>query len=591
VLPWRVLPASDAKTSPAVAGQLLGELLPIVAEISGVLDPEELLPAIARQLRRIVDYRILDIFLPEKDGTLVPAYVEGYDTVLAGRLRIRPGEGIVGTAAERREPVFVADVSRDPRYLSIVPGVRAELAIPLIHRDRLVGVLNVEGPDASAYHPEARAALLVLASHLAVAIENATLYRETRRYAGLLAMLYEIGKETSSILDLDELLQRVAEVVKRVIDYEMFGILLLDEERGELVLRKAVSYGASKEKKTRIKIGEGLTGTAAVTKQPILVGDVRRDRRYLPLIPETRSELVVPLVHKDRVVGVFDLESSVLDRFTHEHLEVLTPLASQVAVAIENARLYETLARQEARVGRELDLAQWVQQNLFPDEPPQGEGWDASAHFLPATELGGDLYDFFELGEGVLGLAVGDVLGKGVPAALFGAFVSGSIRARAMERRAPGDLMTRVNRTLRKRGAEGFYCTVAFAVFDFPGRRMVLANSGLPYPLLYRAASRRVEAIDLPGLPLGTFDGSDYEERTVSLAPGDVVVFYTDGLTEARRADGEDYGTPRLSAQVEAAGDEGTAVEIGERLLSDVDAFLGEASRADDLTLVVVKVR
>jgi sigma-B regulation protein RsbU (phosphoserine phosphatase) len=160
-----------------------------------------------------------------------------------------------------------------------------------------------------------------------------------------------------------------------------------------------------------------------------------------------------------------------------------------------------------------------------------------------------------------------------------------------MERRAPGDLMTRVNRTLRKRGAEGFYCTVAFAVFDFPGRRMVLANSGLPYPLLYRAATRRAEAIELPGLPLGTFDGSNYEERTVSLAPGDVVVFYTDGLTEARRADGEDYGTMRLGAQVEAAGAEGTAAEIGERLLSDVDAFLGEAPRADDLTLVVVKVR
>ena len=584
-----VLPAFDAKTSPA-AGQLLGELLPIVAEISGVLDPEQLLPAIAGQLRRIVDYRILDIFLPEPDGTLVPAFVEGYDAAIADRLRIRPGQGIVGTAAQRKEPLFVPDVSQDSRYLAIVPGVRAELAIPLIHRDRLVGVLNVEGPDAEAFHAEARAALLVLAGHLAVAIENATLYREARWYAGLLATLYEIGQETSSILDLDQLLQRVAEVVKRVIDYEMFGILLLDEEKGELVLRKAVSYGATKEKKTRIRLDEGLIGAAARGKQPILVGDVRSDPRYLPLIPETRSELVVPLLHKDRVVGVFDLESSVLDRFTDEHLKVLSPLASQVAVAIENARLYERLARQEERVGRELELAQWVQQNLFPDEPPSGEGWDASAHFLPATELGGDLYDFFELGEGVLGVAVGDVLGKGVPAALFGAFVSGSIRARAMERRAPGDLMTRVNRTLRKRGAEGYYCTVAFAVFDFPKQRMILANSGLPYPLVYRAAARRVETIELAGLPLGTFAGATYEERVVPLAAGDVVVFYTDGLTDARR-DGEDYyGAARLAAQMEA-GATGTAAELGERILSDVDAFLGEAPRADDLTLVVVKVR
>src|SRR4029079_3043704 len=138
---------------------------------------------------------------------------------------------------------------QDPRYLAVVPGVRAELAIPLIHRDRLVGVLNVEGPDPDAFHAEARAALFVLAGHLAVAIENATLYREARWYAGLLATLYEIGKETSSILELDELLQRVGEVVKRGRDSEMFGILLLDEDKGELVLRKAVSYGASKEKK------------------------------------------------------------------------------------------------------------------------------------------------------------------------------------------------------------------------------------------------------------------------------------------------------------------------------------------------------
>ena len=297
----------------------------------------------------------------------------------------------------------------------------------------------------------------------------------------------------------------------------------------------------------------------------------------------------MPLVHKDRVVGDFDLESSQLDRFNEEHLKTLTPLASQVAGAIENARLYEALARQEERLGHELELAQWIQQNLFPETPPSGPGWEASAHFLPATELGGDLYDFYELGEGRLGVAVGDVSGKGVAAALFGAFVSGSVRARAMERRAPGDLMTRVNRTLRKRGAEGFYCTVAFAVFDFTAGRMVLGNSGLPYPLVYRAESRRVETVELAGLPLGTFDGASYEERTVPLGPGDAVVFFTDGLTEARR-EGEDYGTARLAAFIEGAG-AGSATELGEKILADVDAFLGTAARADDLTLVVVKAR
>ena len=329
------------------------------------------------------------------------------------------------------------DVSLDPRYISFFPGVVAELAIPLVSKDHLVGVLNIEGPAAAPFTPAARTALQVLAGHLAVAIENATLYRETRWYAGLLATLYEIGKETASILDLDELLQRLAEIVKRVIDYEMFGILLLNEERDELVLRKAVNFGPGKER-SRIAVTEGLCGAAVRSREPVLVGDVRKDPRYVSLVPETRSELVVPLVHKDRVIGVLDLESPVLDRFTEQHVKVLTPLASQVAGAIENARLYAEIRKNEERLGRELRIAREIQHALFPEGSPSGAGWEASAHFRPARELGGDLYDFYDMGGGLLGVATGDVAGKGVPAALYAAFASGTIRARAFERRGTG---------------------------------------------------------------------------------------------------------------------------------------------------------
>jgi phosphoserine phosphatase RsbU/P len=575
------------KAGPPVPGELLAELLPIVGEINSVLDADELLPVIARALRRIVDYRILDIFLPDDDGVLRPALVEGYPKETSPRFQIRPGEGIVGTAAERREIVFVPDVSKDPRYLPFFPGVVAELAIPLVHQDRLVGVLNVEGPEAEAFNLDVRTALQVLASHLAAAIANATLYRETRWYAGLLATLYEIGKETASILDLDELLHRVAEVVKRVIDYEMFGILLLDEERQELVLRKSVRFGGTTGK-TRLKLTEGLSGAAAASKEPILVGDVRKDPRYVMLVPETRSELVVPLVHKDRVVGVFDLESPALDRFTEEHVKVLTPLASQVAVAIENARLVAELRKKDERLHKELSIAQGIQHGLFPEECPSGPGWEASAHFLPARELGGDLYDFYELGNGLLGLAVGDVAGKGVPAALYAAFASGTVRARAFERRSPADLLSRVNRTLRRRGVEGLFCTLAFALFDFPSRQVRISNSGLPYPLHYQAASGRCDRIDIAGLPLGSFDQASYEELTLDLNPGDVVVFHSDGVTEARRG-GEEYGLVRLKAQVEENAGR-AAPKIGARILADVDRFMGAVAPADDVTLVVVKV-
>ena len=574
------------KSSPPLPSEVLAELLLIVAEISAVLDPEALLPTIARQIKRIVDYKFIDIFLASPDGTLVPALAEGYSPEIVATIRLHPGEGIVGTAAQLREPIFVPDVAKDPRYVSIVPGVVAEMAIPLVHRDRLVGVLNVEGPELEAFTPAATAALGVLASHLAVAIENATLYREARWYAGLLATLHEIGKETASILDLDQLLQRVLEIVKRVIDYEMFGILLLEEGGQELVLRKSVRFGSFPEKR-RIKVGEGLCGTAALLKEPILVGDVRQDPRYLNLIPETRSELAVPMIHKDRVVGVFDLESSVLNRFNEEHLKVLTPLASQVAVAVENARLYEEIRRREERVHRELEIAQGVQHALFPEEFPNGPGWEASAHFSPARELGGDLYDLYDITPNTLGVAIGDVAGKGVPAALYAAFTSGTVRGRAFQRHAPADLLAKVNRTLRRRGVEGLFCTLTFALFDFDARTLRLANSGLPYPLRFRAATGRCETIEVAGLPLGAFDDPTYEELSIELMPGDVYVFHTDGVTEAHNGK-EAYGVARLKKVVEEYARE---PGLGDRIIEDLQKrFMGDAESGDDVTLVVIKI-
>jgi sigma-B regulation protein RsbU (phosphoserine phosphatase) len=180
------------------------------------------------------------------------------------------------------------------------------------------------------------------------------------------------------------------------------------------------------------------------------------------------------------------------------------------------------------------------------------------------------------------------VAGKGVPAALYAAFASGTIRARAFERRGPADLMQRVNRSLRRRGIEGLFCTLAYALFDFQERSLRLANSGLPHPFHYRAATMRAAPLDVSGLPLGTFDGVTYDEVSVALAAGDVVVFYTDGLVEARQGR-EEYGPERLSRGLEAHASL-PAPELGERLLTEIGDFLGDANPADDVTLIVVKV-
>ena len=587
MLACRVPDPDGSETATPLPGELLAELLGIVGEVGAVLDPEELHPTIARCVRRIVDYKILEILLPDDEDVLVPAFVEGYDLDAAVRDGVRLGEGISGAAAVSREPVFVPDVSKDPRYVSAFPGVVAELAIPLVHKNRLVGVLNIEGPHAEAFTAAARTALGILASHLAVAIENANLYREARWYAGLLATLYEIGKETASILDLDELLQRVAELVKRVIDYQMFGILLLDEDRQELVLRQAVNFGPGKEK-SRLSVNEGLCGAAVRSKEPVLVSDVRSDRRYVSLVPETCSELVIPLIHKDRVVGVFDLESPELDWFNERHIKVLMPLASQVAGAIVNARLYDEVRRNEHRLGRELRIARDIQHALFPEACPAGSGWEASAHFRPALEVGGDLYDFYDMGGGLLGVATGDVSGKGVPAALYAAFVSGNVRRRAFEQLPPAEVLERVNGTLRHRGIEGLFCTLAYALFDFPGRTLRVANSGLPYPLHYRAESGRAEPLTVSGLPLGTFDGVSYDEISVDLGAGDVFVFFSDGVSEALRGH-EEYGVTPLLRGLEKHGGL-PAGQLGDELIGDLDRYVQGEALGDDVTLIVVKV-
>jgi phosphoserine phosphatase RsbU/P len=295
----------------------------------------------------------------------------------------------------------------------------------------------------------------------------------------------------------------------------------------------------------------------------------------------------VPLIHKDKVLGVFDLESSELDRFNEEHVKILTPLASQVAVAIENAGLYAELRLKDARMRRELTIARRVQHGLFPEESPSGPGWEASAHFRPAQELGGDLYDFYTLGDGRLALAVGDVSGKGVPAALYGAFASGTVRARAFLGQEPAEVLFRANRALRRRGVDGFFCTLSYALFDFKARRVAIASSGMPYPLHYRAKSAQCVPVEIAGLPLGAFDDSRYEEASLPLEPGDVLVFHSDGVSESHNGK-ESYGLARLRQIVEEKAL--PAHDLGERILRDLALFMDGAEPSDDVTLVVVRI-
>jgi sigma-B regulation protein RsbU (phosphoserine phosphatase) len=318
------------------------------------------------------------------------------------------------------------------------------------------------------------------------------------------------------------------------------------------------------------------------------------DPRYVNLVDDARSELVIPMLIKDRCIGVFDLESPELNAFTKEHKELLTLLASQAAVAIDNARLYDEVRRNEERIEKELRFAQRVQMALLPTELPKAlDGVDVAGRFEPARELGGDLHDFLVPEADTLVVAVGDVSGKGAPAALYGAFAAELVRSRTLRRRFTPDrfsvagVLQAMNTILHDRQLEEYYCTLCYAFFDLQQRVLTMSNSGLPYPLY--CSGRECRQIELPGVPLGSFPGVTYDEVEIPLQRGDLFVFCTDGIFEATNPEGTEFGAARLSRIVDEHRDAPARV-IVDAIFAAVDAFTGGGPHTDDMTAVAVRM-
>jgi phosphoserine phosphatase RsbU/P len=572
----------------------LTTLFALGREVASVLDLDELLQKIPQLISRLTNFQAFAVYLlDDRRSELSVAYSVGYPESVARTLRLAVGDGLVGAAVAAGQPILVNDVSTDSRYLEAVPGSKSELVVPLRRKGQVIGALNLLSSTTGQFTDNDEAMLRLFAAQVAVAIENARLFEREREYTSTLETLAEIGRELGSILNLDELLTRIANLTKHVIDYRTFGILLVNDETNELEMKVAVRYG-DKISLPRVKLGHGLVGYAALHREAVLVPDVSRDPRYIKVVDDARSELVIPLMLKDRCLGVFDLESPELDAFTKRHVEILTLLGSQAAVAIENARLYETIRANEDRLEKEIRFAQRVQMALLPsDLPKRMKAVDVAARFDPARELGGDLYDFLAPEPNSLVIAVGDVSGKGVPAALYSAFAGELIRSRTFRRRyapdqfTPAGVLASTNTILHERQLEEYYCTLCYAVFDLKRRTVTLANSGLPYPVRCTAGS--VSQIELPGVPLGSFAGSTYDEAVFDLSPGDVFVFCSDGVFEANDALGREFGADRLLEVIKAACSQ-TARQLVDAIFAAVQQFRGETPPNDDMTAVAVKI-
>ncbi len=572
--------------------ELVTTLFDLGRQVTSVLDLDDLLHQIPRLIGRLIAFEAFAVYLlDERRGELRTAYTVGYPPS-DEPLRLQLGTGLIGAAVASEQPLLVNDLPADPRYVEFVPGMLSEIVVPLMHKSRPIGALNILSRNRDQFTPRDVSIVRQFAAHVAVALVNARLFERSRRDAEAFETLAEIARDVTAVLDLDELFARIAQLAKRLIDYRTLGILLLNDS-GELEMQLAVQYG-EKVQVPRVRLGEGLVGYAALHKEPVLVSDVSQDPRYIKLVPDVRSELAIPLLLKDRCIGVVDLESPQLDAFSKRDVEILSLLASQAAVAIENARLYEQVRANQIRLEKEVRFAQRVQAALLPAGPPKRlKGVDLAAAFASARELGGDFHDYLAPESNTLVVAVGDVSGKGVPAALYSAFAAELVRGRTFRRRylpersSPAGVLSSVNTILHQRQLEEYYCTLCYAIFDLKRRAITLANSGLPYPI--RCSTEGCAQIELPGVPLGSFNASAYDEVTYALHAGDVFVFCTDGVFEAMNANGEEFTAARL-LDVVAQQRDAPAKGIVEAIFRAVAEWRADAPQNDDMTAVAVKM-
>jgi sigma-B regulation protein RsbU (phosphoserine phosphatase) len=568
--------------------ELLDFLLEVSAATSETLDLDRIMANVAEAVKEVITYDLFAILLyTERERGLRIRYSIGHREEIVRSLVLPLGEGITGAAAASRQPILATDVRNDPRYLTALDAVQSELAVPMIARGKLVGVIDLQSTRLNAYREQDRSLLQLIASRVAVSVDNARLYRRVDRQNRTLKTLSSLSQEFSSILDLDELLGKIAKTTHALVAFDAFSILLLDADRKVLIHRFSERYD-QRVVLDNIPLGKGLTGAAAESREVVRVTDTAVDPRYIASHPEIRSEIAVPLVVQDRVVGVMDLESERMGFFTEDHSRLLALLAPQIASSVENARLYEELAQREQRMGEDMKAARNMQSVLLLRDAPEIEGLDIAIRHRAAREITGDVYDIFEHGGDSTVFTFGDVSGKGVAAALYGAMVSGLLRTLAHRRRSPAALLRLLNRILRERIVESRYVALTVLVWERALRRFVMANAGGAPPIICRKGEILKPSVE--GVPAGLLDNRVYEELTVDMEHGDVMVLYSDGITDQPNPKEEEYGRGHLSRALRGLCGKDPEV-VADEILADLDHFADGVPRFDDQTLIVLRVR
>ncbi len=575
----------------------LSDTLREVAKIvSSTLERQKVLDLILAQLDYVLTYHRATVMLLTEDKLVV---VAGRDKT-GGTVKyvtIDVDKYPINAATLREKyPILLPDVTKDERWRATdsMVAIRSFISAPLLVQEQPIGLLSIGRGDATPYTVEDTQTAFAFASQVAIAMHNAQLYAETQERARRLALLHEISMAVNSTLNLRALLTAACQKLVQNFEVDHSGVLLFDEEYtyGEV----AAEYPAQNALNIHIPL-EGYVAAERIinSAQPLAIYDAQNDPLMEGVWEIMRdlgigSILMVPLITKNRVIGTFSLEvTTEMRQFEADEIGLCQTIAGQLATAIENARWLE---RERNRIEQELKTAHQIQVSLLPSAAPDIPGLEISGISQPARQVGGDFYNYFVFSEEHLGIAVGDVSGKGMEAALMMALSVGLLSTTARREVSPAALLNALNAQLRphtqrnKMNTALTYITLHRAEDGWTIRG---ANAGLIEPLL-RRRDGTVEWLRMEGMPLGMMRRFEYNETSRILHAGDELILCSDGVIEAMNRTGKIYGFKRLEESV-AAAPRGSARVLQEAIARDVCAFEEGAEAHDDSTIVVVRVQ
>jgi len=483
-------------------------------------------------------------------------------------------------------------------------GLAVHATAPLRSGEHILGLLNVAAPDWGSFSPKALSLLTNVGSQLGVALERARLYDLLRAQRGHeQKALLDLSQQLLGRLDLDGLIETLVQQVRQILYADACALLLPSEQPGLLEFWASSGWRSDPGRDRRRVPADDRSGPGLVmrTQRLLQVENIQQDDPT-PWAPDWIkaegfcSHAVVPLLTNGHSVGVLVIDQRQPRLLDEDDLRCLQLMANQAAIAIETARLHEEEVKAQA-MEQELEIGRKIQLSLLPAAPSGIPGWELAAYYQAAREVGGDFYDFFPLPPGSrdLGLVIADVTGKGVPAALFMVQASTMIRTIARTGSGPSATLEQVNQMALQNRQPAVYVTAVYAVLDTETGHMAYTNAGHCPPLWVEAGTGRCQELDGRGVILGALNETELasygivlEERQVDLQAGDLVVFYTDGVTEALNGEGELFGNARLASTVEAQAG-ASAQAVLEAIVAAVRAFTGDSPQSDDLTLFVVR--